>query len=515
MGPETLKRIKRAVGLEIELQRATRGNLSPFEEALAHFRETATQTPFAASPGRIIGFGWNTIVTTLEKNNSPVETQTLNGSCPTVLKFERFPRGNHALLTEARRYEEQMEEYLGKFMPPTLMVLGHGIENQPGRLTIQTQVKGKHLRETSPEEIKRNPGLILNLLEFCDGVLEMAEKEGKIPDLTGRLGRLDFLSFVFPFSRNLIVNPESGQVALVDTTAREGEESLIRGSILARLRTKTRLTTLKIFREWLLLQVRNREMVENEKGGYLQHLQTIVRELEGSGLPYRIVGGYAVDAILSRETHPRRKNGTIRDVDVIILSKEHDQIIALKRKLDCLQGRSKIFPPVNINWLNRQEYRSTKRPLWKKILYPARPIRLTEYGVDDHGIYDRYGDVRHYWPDQTTLAYEYSIDGICFKSFHPEIVHWLYFTRRGGLDPADQEKVAQLGCYLSSKQGDWLWKSFAGFVTQLRKQHPVQVAWTMFWTRLNHLSREKIFGENSFGNVSKSRLKTRLLEIIG
>lgn len=228
------------------------GDDSPAHSFLRQFRQTATQTPVPGQLGQLRGHGSQTVV--VDMNFSPdTGCHSVWASGALVLKFERIP----GIIPEQRLADERKNEllarqYLNRFMPPTLRVIGHGIENKPSALTYQQRIEGKRLRDISWRNICNNDELAKEVINFCQSVETMSRETGKIPDLAGTLPHADFLSNLFWRSRNILVDLDAGRIWLVDTGWKAGEERLREGSWRGRLRTRFRLYTMRLFHWWIL-----------------------------------------------------------------------------------------------------------------------------------------------------------------------------------------------------------------------------------------------------------------------
>ena len=227
------------------------GDDSPAYQFLRRFRGTSTIQAVPGSLGVLRGHGSQTVVVdfNLEHFSSTWQTDKV------VLKFERIPgiipRGR--LATE-RTNELRARRYLDDFLPPTLRILGHGIENRSSAMTYQEKVYGKRLRDVSSSQWRAHPIAARELVRFCDAVDEMARETGQTPDLCGTLAHFDQPSNLFWQSRNIVVDLSAGRVWLVDTGWKEGEESLRHGRLASRFRTWFRLQTMRLFR-WRLARM--------------------------------------------------------------------------------------------------------------------------------------------------------------------------------------------------------------------------------------------------------------------
>lgn len=238
-----LVRFRRAV-VQLRFQA---GDAGPAQRYLEIFRRTATLQPVKGKLGSLRGYSSQTAVADFDLA-TPIDSDSPWGDGRLVVKFEIYPGHIPAeRLAMERRNEMLARRYLAEFMPVTLRVLGNGLENQTSALVYQRRVTGKLLRRTSWREIRESPLLQARLTEFCERVLQMAQELGRIPDIAGTLPRIDHFTNIFWRSRNIMVDPPTGQVWLVDTGWKDGQELLREGALRQRLRTRFRLMTLRYF----------------------------------------------------------------------------------------------------------------------------------------------------------------------------------------------------------------------------------------------------------------------------
>jgi N-acetylglucosaminyl-diphospho-decaprenol L-rhamnosyltransferase len=237
-----------------------RGDATPALVYLDALRRDASQLPICGRLGGLRGFSSQTVVTDIDI--VPVPPGPLWHDQHLVLKFETNPGEiSPGRLAGERRNAMLARSYLDRFMPPTLRVIGHGIAGRASAMTFQQRIDGKLLRKIRWSDICSNPHLQANLIAFCDAVIKMGCETGRIPDIAGTLPRVDHLTNFFWNSRNVMANPASGDVWLVDTGWKEGQELLRGGALRARLRTHVRLYTLRLFR-WRLRRIHGQQPID-------------------------------------------------------------------------------------------------------------------------------------------------------------------------------------------------------------------------------------------------------------
>jgi hypothetical protein len=230
------------------------GDDTPAQEYRRKFQLTATKQPVPGLVGDLRGHGSQTVVVDFDlrarlNKLSAWDTKAM------VLKFEIYP-GEISLqrFASENRNERLARTYLDRFMPATLRIIGHGLNDEPSVLTYQKRIEGRALRHVSWREIGVRPSLCKEMIQFCTAVLVMSQETGQIPDIAGTLPRIDHLSNIFRWSRNIVVDLEAEKIWLVDTGWKDGQESLVEGSLRSRWRTRFRLYSLQFFR-WRLARI--------------------------------------------------------------------------------------------------------------------------------------------------------------------------------------------------------------------------------------------------------------------
>jgi hypothetical protein len=231
------------------------GDTRSADHFLELFRRATPCQPVRGTVGKLRGYSSQTAVADFDLA-SPVTDGSSWGDGRLVVKFELYPGHiSSERLAMERRNERLARQFLDEFMPVTLRIIGHGIGGRSSALVYQRRVPGKLLRHTSWRELRENAPLQANLVKFCDQVTRMGQELGRIPDLAGTLPHIDHITNLFWRSRNIMVDPPSGQVWLVDTGWKDGQELLSNGPLRQRLRTRFRLATLRFFR-WRVMRLR-------------------------------------------------------------------------------------------------------------------------------------------------------------------------------------------------------------------------------------------------------------------
>ncbi len=82
-----------------------------------------------------------------------------------------------------------------------------------------------------------------------------------------------------------------------------------------------------------------------------QGMRVVIDSLEhykALGFEYRVVGGTALGAFTNNGYSPVRTNGTVRDIDIIVMSDPEKVLPALKKELNDHSGDTRL-PPVEFN----------------------------------------------------------------------------------------------------------------------------------------------------------------------
>ncbi len=221
-----------------------RNDAGPALRYLEEFRRSATQLPIAAPVGALRGYSSLTVVADLIPDGVASEMTV----APSVLKFDTRPgKISWQRLSAEQRHDKLARQYLKEFTLPTLRVWGHGMDNKPSALVVQTCVLGTRLRDMPWRALAWQPHLAENLASLCRAVHQMWKHTGQLPDLAGTLPRVDYLTNLFWRSRHIILDESTGRVWLVDPTWKPGEETLRSGSPYQRTRTLLRLISMNWF----------------------------------------------------------------------------------------------------------------------------------------------------------------------------------------------------------------------------------------------------------------------------
>jgi len=102
-----------------------------------------------------------------------------------VIKEMQFPT-TFVGLAQTKADYEYFSKRLGDSVAKSYFVVGEGSNGKPTNLIIQTEIKGRALRDVPDEELKSNQELRDNLIKFFSGCLTMWDEDSRMPDIYGR-----------------------------------------------------------------------------------------------------------------------------------------------------------------------------------------------------------------------------------------------------------------------------------------------------------------------------------------
>ena len=213
-------------------------------------------------------------------------------------------------------------------------------------------------------------------------------------------------------------------------------------------------------------------------------LEFLFQELamaEEEGLRYVVVGGVALAAWSGEIYKPVRSNGSLRDVDVLVIDDPKNCVEEIEKRLR-LSG---LKFNVDFSHVKPKEYRS------RVSLFPQ--LKRTEMG---HSFVFRSVEVplsakalKHHWVSLTT-----SIGTIPIRTFHPHVLLHRYLIRLGALKAKDIEKVRafarhmkSVGLISFSDHADY--REYHEFARRVKERYP----WYMMCLRVYNYVDHKFF----------------------
>lgn len=341
-------------------------------------------------------------------------------------------------IADKKEFDSFLSGSLVPFMVPTHFVIGHGLNGQPAEIQIQLWIGGKKIGEKTIREIFANPDLVYALRSFAVASIFHFIRTGEIPDSVGFMLKPDsslkekINAFSLLASRNLICNQEG--LHLFDITRHlTGSHGIKIRHVLGCFRRMPNLV-----RDYWRLNKAVMTIPESElEDGFRDGLRRIKEKLESLrvqyGIDYRVVGGMAADAILGRKPALFRKNGTKRDLDVLISGAGSclPEIEKLRKWAGFMAKQRLVFPELGINFIFSQASEAARTQRGR--FFPGswcmkgKPFRLAgeAFGI-------AYGQNAFVFPSWLSSRRDIEILGVNFPSFIPAFHYFLYLTRCGG-----------------------------------------------------------------------------------
>jgi len=344
---------------------------------------------------------------------------------------------------DREEYEELKRAGFGPFLPTTFFLVGHGLENKPTQINIQSWIDGEPLGERSLSEMMKDFSLIWNLKNFIYQILKHFFNTGKLIDYYGFGIRRDapprvrfsLKRFSVFASRNLIWNREG--LFLVDPTSHQvglnikdkGKRFLLLGlSLLALCRDYfTSLFTIKKRLNFL-----NDEEGKVRFGENIKKVISKLEELRERGLDYRVVGGLAAAAILERDFPPFRSNGSKRDLDVLVLNPG-----SFEKDLEELEewANERALHLISFPFLSLHRVESGRKSRFQTYFSPGEKNNLL-FSFGNHSLPV---------PPSAMEVELLEFEGVRFPSFPRWFHYFLYLTRNFGyIRGKDKVKVRAL-----------------------------------------------------------------------
>ncbi len=213
------------------------------------------------------------------------------------------------------------------------------------------------------------------------------------------------------------------------------------------------------------------DTVERELQQGFERIVEVLEAYKARGVEYRIVGGTALSAVVDHTFPGVRKNGSFRDVDVIILSDEHNQMTALQEELKRISAYHVNTPPVELNSVRDAGHQS------------SRQLLGVFAKLEGGGFALRFRDIQIKVPDALMRAERVSVTAagtiLSFDSFPIGTLLHLYIKRSGSLKHKDVEKIGAFSRSVSRSGAHAFgydhapYQVFHDFAKEIRKRYPI------------------------------------------
>ncbi len=235
-----------------------------------------------------------------------------------------------------------------------------------------------------------------------------------------------------------------------------------------------------------------------EENEFLFGLSKIIGRLEETGLDYRVVGGVALRATLGEPLQTRRENGSIPDLDVLVLSpvdrikreKIRDDLLTMARGIG-------VCPRPNLEFA---------RSVGEEFYPFLEIVSGLKFGKEGE-IYLVYGSVEEEIPSETFAPVFLSYGGISFLSLPAKTLFYRYLVRACLLKPKDFAKLNRFMDWIrknpEGQPADYLYKPYISFAVRVNQKYPGRVRLFSFYATVDNYLQGKLSSDERgvFGRV--------------
>lgn len=322
------------------------------------------------------------------------------------------------------------------------IVLG---DNEGKKLSLKfvPEIEGATLKDISVLHLLGNKKLLAQFADFCSQAFSLFKSKGVLPDLVGHNQK--GLSF-FPFlTNNLMFEFGTNELKLVDTDLMPNnifnEVSKIRQFILLLRASSVYFSGLlaQLFVTLLEKGSDLNNLVENDPN-FVNGISDVISTLDQHNVDYRVLGSVAIAGYLEEEGVPyplsaRRKGGSRRDIDVLVLNKTLEEIKELEKIFASKQENDDSYPEVSFS----SPVLSTHNP--DTVFHRLLPRITSKFSTRDTGeLVQRHGSLKMEIPESDLERKKVTYQGVTFDSIDPNALLGLVITRNGVIKFKDLEK---------------------------------------------------------------------------
>lgn len=458
--------------------------------------------PFNGRMGEIVGWGGFSVAARVKRDED--YPQIVGVIRPIAEKLpEGFPK-----LSGSWRIEQEIRKKFKPFTIPQHLIITQGLEGLPATVKIAHEVEGATMGELLPLGLLGNETLLKNFAKFCQAALSVFLAEGKLVDTSGHLTRTKlqhiWLGMVPLSSGNLMGEYGTNRLVLVDCDLKPeihffnqaktvqklgliaragliaGTGGLTKGFLLAH---KVRN---KIFREHPTVKPAEKIRQTAEYSEFITGFRNIIEKLDREKVNYRVVGSFALAASIRKAggdffLPPRRSNGTIRDIDVLILEPRSSKLEGLIEYFARKRGIVKACPEVSFSMpgpVGKMESLGLERA---KIL----PTTVSSLAVDREGKFCKiYKDLVLPFSEEHLRPVDFGYEGVEFPGLNAGVLAGLALIRGGSFKFKDLAKIEKL-CKVTRCK---IPCEFRDFAHQIRETYPtlyrnfLMREWMAYWT---------------------------------
>ncbi len=315
------------------------------------------------------------------------------------------------------------------------------------RLTLKLvpEVKGATLKDISLLHLLSNKELLRQFADFAVQTVDLFKRKQILPDLVGHSQKgLSYFPF---FTSNIMAEFGTNTLYLVDT-------DLLPNNIFAEVSKMRKIILLcRVFSVHVSGMLANMfaSFLEKEAGNTLQMLEhhqeftqgvkDVVEVLESHNVDYRVLGSVAIASYLDTAgcnylLSAERKDGSRRDIDILVLNKSPEEIRGLEQLFAQKQQNNNHYPEVSFS---SSELPTSDSPTVLQRLLP----RLTSKFVrksDTQELVRKHGDLEMILPESDLNPQEITYQGVTFKTVNPNVLLGFAITRNGIFKFKDMEK---------------------------------------------------------------------------
>lgn len=358
--------------------------------------------------------------------------------------------------------ERKSNSWIAGFSTPQDYVISQGLNGKPAVIKISPEVEGATLKSLSPLFLIRDDHLLRQYTKLSLNKLAHFFRTGRLIDDIGHhrpnlLWFADYLGFL-PFSTNntmvdfethKLVQVDYGTVALKEGTFKVRPHIIMRAALLATsIALACSLIPINALRNRLFYQpTSEREIKEKdpENERFVEGIADTIEVFKQRGLDIRVLGSVAMAGSIQTRggdyyLTPRRTNGTIRDIDVLILNASSDEIQYLNSYFAWRRTKDKSYPEVSLFYpLSLEKIKD------KDFRLGIIDSVLTQTALDQNGnLYLVYKNMKMQIPAQQMDAATVSYNGIQFPTLKEGILAGFAITRRCATRTKDIYKIIKL-----------------------------------------------------------------------
>jgi len=190
---------------------------------------------------------------------------------------------------------------------------------------------------------------------------------------------------------------------------------------------------------------KEKEEQKQIKEFYTDNLKNIFEKFYQSSLDWRLIGGTALSLCLDKIPEPYRSDGTVRDVDIIILDEKPENLEEIdkffekeREKYNIKNPHNPVYPEVSIFAIKNKKYLEEKKKTPVSQLVPHILRDGSRFFLQFRDIWEEL-DPKILEP--YTLEVETNKGIIKAESFNPQTLVHLYLKRIGCLKLKDIDKI--------------------------------------------------------------------------